>query len=93
MTNWASMKIKAKVYPNPFSSNLSVEVLTDLDRQVVFRLYNGAGNLIKMSYWKLVKGNNKILLDSLQNLAQGLYTVEIKNEDNEVLHKFELVKN
>ena len=46
-----------------------------------------------MSYWKLIKGSNKILLDSLQNLAQGLYVVEIKNEDNVVLHKFELLKN
>jgi hypothetical protein len=87
------MNIKAKAYPNPFSSALSVEVLTDLDGQVIFRLYNQAGNLIKMSYWKLVKGNNKILLDSLQNLAKGLYTIEIKNEDSQLLHKFELVKN
>jgi len=87
------MNIKAKAYPNPFSSALSVEVLTDLDGQVIFRLYNQAGNLIKMSYWKLMKGNNKILLDSLQNLAKGLYTIEIKNEDSQLLHKFELVKN
>ena len=87
------MNIKAKVYPNPFTSNLSVEVVSDNDAQVIFRLYNQLGHLIKMSYWKLIKGNNKIMLDSLQNLSMGLYTIELKDENNTVLHKFELLKN
>jgi hypothetical protein len=87
------MNIQAKVYPNPFSSSLSVEVSCDADAQVIFRLYNETGHLMKMSYWKLIKGNNKIMLESLHNLAMGLYTVEIKNENNQVLHKFELLKN
>ena len=87
------MNIKAKAYPNPFTSSLSVEVVSDMDTQVVFRLYNQIGNLIKMSYWKLIKGNNKIMLDSLQNLSMGMYTVELKDENNPVLHKFELLKN
>ena len=87
------MNIRAKAYPNPFSSSLSVEVDADIDCQVIFRLYNHVGNLIKMSYWKLIKGNNKIMMDSLQNLAMGLYTIEIKDENNLVLHKFELVKH
>ena len=87
------MNIIARAYPNPFSSSLSVEVNTDIDCQVNFRLYNHVGHLIKMSYWKLLKGNNKIMLDSLQNLAMGLYTIELKDENNQVLHKFELLKN
>ncbi len=87
------MNIQAKAYPNPFTSTLAVEVSTDNDGQVIFRLYNHVGNLIKMSYWKLIKGNNKIMFDSLQNLAMGLYTIEIKDENNRVLHKFELLKN
>ena len=87
------MTITARAYPNPFTSSLSVEVSCDVDSQVIFRLYNETGHLMKMSYWKLIKGNNKIMLDSLHNLAIGLYTVEIKSEDNQVLHKFELLKN
>lgn len=87
------MKIQAKAYPNPFYTNLSVEVISDAESQVIFRLYNQLGNLIKMSYWKLLKGNNKIMLDNLQNLAMGLYTIELKDENNDVLHKFELVKS
>jgi hypothetical protein len=88
-----NMNLKAKAYPNPFTSNLSVEVQADTDGQVIFRLYNHLGNLIKMSYWKLMKGSNKIMLDSLQNLAMGVYTIELKDENNQVLHKFELLKN
>jgi hypothetical protein len=87
------MKLQAKAYPNPFYANLSVEVISDAESQVIFRLYNQLGNLIKMSYWKLLKGNNKIMLDNLQNLAMGLYTIELKDENNHVLHKFELVKS
>jgi hypothetical protein len=87
------MNIKAKAYPNPFSTSLSVEVSTDIDTQVIFRLYNQVGNLIKMSYWKLIKGNNKIMFDSLQNLSMGQYIIEIKDQNNQVLHKFEMQKN
>jgi len=87
------MNIRAKAYPNPFSSSLSVEVDADTDGQVMFRIYNHVGNLIKMSHWKLIKGNNKIMMDSLQNLAMGLYTIEIKDENSQVLHKFELLKH
>ena len=88
-----NMKLQAKAYPNPFTSNLTVEVYADTDGQVNFRLYNHMGNLIKMSYWKLMKGNNKIMLDSLQNLAMGVYTIELKDENSQVLHKFELLKD
>jgi len=87
------MNIQAKAYPNPFSSNLAVEVVSDTEGQLIFRLYNQAGNLIKMSYWKLMAGNNKILLESLQNLSTGRYTIELKNENNQILYKFELIKH
>ena len=87
------MNIQAKAYPNPFSSNLAVEVVSDTEGQLIFRLYNQVGNLIKMSYWKLMAGNNKILLDSLQNLSAGRYTIELKNENNQILYKFELIKH
>ena len=86
------MNIQAKAYPNPFTSNLAVEVISDDEGQVIFRLFNQAGNLIKMSYWKLLNGNNKILLDSLHNLASGKYTIELKDGNNQLLYKFELVK-
>ena len=86
------MNITAKAYPNPFTSSLAVEVTSEAEEQVIFRLYNQDGHLIKMSYWKLLNGNNKILLDSLQNLAWGKYTVELKDGNNKLLYKFELMK-
>ncbi len=86
------MNIKAQAYPNPFTSNLSVEVLSENEDKVIFRLFTPDRSLLKMSYWKLLKGNNKIILDNLHNLASGIYTMELQNESNEILYKFELTK-
>ena len=86
------MNLKVRAYPNPFGSNISLEVICEQDEQVIFRLYNPAGKVIKMSYWKLVSGNNKIILDNLERLTPGHYLVEVKDQHESTLYSSQLLK-
>ena len=86
------MNLKVRAYPNPFGSSISLEVICEQDEQVIFRLYNPAGKVIKMSYWKLVKGMNKIILDNLERLTPGRYLVELKDQHEATLYSTDLLK-
>jgi hypothetical protein len=86
------MNLKARAYPNPFGSDISLEVICEQNEQVIFRLYNPSGKVIKMSYWKLVNGMNKIILDNLERLNVGCYVVELKDQNEGTLYSMELLK-
>jgi hypothetical protein len=86
------MNLKVRAYPNPFGSNISLEVVCEQNEQVIFRLYNPAGKVIKMSYWKLVNGMNKIILDNLERLTTGQYLIELKDQNEETLYSMEVIK-
>jgi hypothetical protein len=86
------MNLQVQAYPNPFASNISLEVVCVQDEQVIFRLYNPMGKVIKMSYWKLVNGMNKIILDNLDRLNPGTYTIELKDQNEGILYSTELLK-
>ena len=86
------MNIQAKAYPDPFTSRLGLDVFADAEEQIIFRMYKQNNNLINMSYWKLLKGNNKIIIDNVQNLSAGVYTLALQNHHNEILYEFKLTK-
>ena len=86
------MNIQAKAYPDPFTSRVGVDVIAEAEQQIIFRMYNQNNNLIKMSYWNLLKGSNKIIIDNVQNLSAGIYTLALQNVLNEVLYEFKLTK-
>jgi len=86
------MNLKVRAYPNPFTTSISLEVICEQDEQVIFRLYNPAGKVIKMSYWKLVSGMNKIILDNLDRLTPGHYLVELKDQHEATLYNTDLLK-
>ena len=86
------MNLIVKAYPNPFGSNISLEVVCEQNEQVIFRLYNPSGKVIKMSYWKLVNGMNKIILDGLERLTSGQYLIELKDQNEETVYHSELTK-
>lgn len=86
------MNLKVNAYPNPFGSNISLEVICEQNEQVIFRLYNPSGKVIKMSYWKLVNGMNKIILDNLDRLNAGTYLIELKDQNEGILYSTQLLK-
>ncbi|MDL2245107.1 T9SS type A sorting domain-containing protein [Parabacteroides sp. OttesenSCG-928-J18] len=81
------------VYPNPFSSRLTVEVDTPETNTITLSMYNLMGVLVYQSNHNAVPGLNHIQLDrsKLDSLIEGVYVLQVKT--GERIDSFKLIKN
>lgn len=76
------------VYPNPFTSNLKVELTSEKDANITLRIRNAAGQAIVDRNMLVQKGNNVIVLSSeLASLNAGMYLVEVVTEQGKQVQK------
>lgn len=76
------------VYPNPFSSSLKVELITEKDANITLRIRNAAGQTIVDRTMLVQKGSNVIVLSSeLASLNAGMYLVEVVTEQGKQVQK------
>ncbi len=75
------------VYPNPFTANLSINVTADVDAKATITIVDLYGKTVAEMIREVVKGDNLILVDTLQNLAPGVYFVKVNAGNNEIVTK------
>lgn len=76
------------VYPNPFSSDLKIELEAAKDAPVTLRISNAIGQAVVNRNTLLQKGNNVIVLSAeLSALKAGMYVIEIISEDGRQTQK------
>ncbi len=76
------------VYPNPFSSDLKIEMESAKDAAITVRISNALGQAVVSRNMLLQKGNNVIVLSAeLAALKAGMYVVEIIDEDGRQAQK------
>jgi hypothetical protein len=77
---------RVSVRPNPFSNTLTLEIASVLNLQVVVKLTNSTGTIVKLFGWYLLKGTNVTTLRDMNKLAAGSYTLTVMNNEGEVIH-------
>lgn len=76
------------VYPNPFSSNLKIQVSSEKETNISIHISNAAGQLVLNRPMLVQKGENIIVLSSeVQSLKPGLYIMEIISEEGKLTQK------
>lgn len=82
-----------EVFPNPFYSNLSVRfnIDTPTTSNIDVEVADLLGRTLYRASYPVVVGNNTVILDNLQHLSQGIYTLKILNE-YDVLYNNKIVK-
>lgn len=76
------------VYPNPFTSNLKLEISSDKETAVTIRINNVLGQPVINRNVILQKGMNVVVLSSeLQSLKPGMHLMEIISEDGTMTQK------
>lgn len=76
------------VYPNPFTSDLKVEVEAAQDAAVTIRISNAAGQTVFSRSSFVQKGNNVLVVASeLSALQKGMYFVELISENGKQTQK------
>ncbi len=76
------------VYPNPFTSNLKLELSSNKETEVIIRISDALGQLVINRSILLQRGANVVVLSSeIQNLKPGIHLLEIISEDGKLTQK------
>ena len=86
------MITKVTVRPNPFYTVLTLEVYCDSNKNIIVRMFNADGRIIKMFSWYLVKGTNVTAVNELGTLENGLFLLDIIDNEGSVLYSTRLTK-
>jgi hypothetical protein len=87
-----TMITKVVVRPNPFYTVLTLDVHCEQNRNIIVRMFNEDGRIVKMFSWYLVKGTNVTAINELGNLDNGLFLLDIIDNEGNVLYSNKLTK-
>jgi hypothetical protein len=82
-----TISLQCSVYPNPTSDNLTLQVLDADTKNMIYRLYNMDGRLLKVDP---LEGSTTSV--GLGSYTSGVYILVVL-ENNRELKKFKIVKN
>ena len=86
----AKVVAELKVYPNPFTSKITVEFILPSSANGTISLYNLQGQLIKDFYTGNIKGKEKNVLEvntAELNLTKGIYLLRLVTEKETLFQK------
>lgn len=78
--------------PNPFASNIVIEIVSKQPAFVIVRLYDRRGRFAKMGTWQLAPGRNVSILRDLESLERGNYILDAIDTAGNLLYKLTIVK-
>ena len=78
--------------PNPFTSNIIVEIVSDYATHAIVRLYDHYGRFIRIISWDMAKGRNITMFRDLDDLDDGTYVLDAVDAMGNTLYKVDLVK-
>jgi hypothetical protein len=78
--------------PNPFTSNVIVEIVSEHQAHVIVRMYDHYGRFIRIISWDMAKGRNITMFRDLDDLEDGTYILDAVDAAGNTLYKHELVK-
>jgi hypothetical protein len=79
------------VYPNPFVSNIKLNINSSRQTQGSVVVNNIAGQPVYIQSVSVLNGQNTIVLNNLSGLKPGIYIVNFITEDGKIAEK--IIKN
>lgn len=86
------MITKVSVRPNPFYTVLTMDVYCESNKNIIVRMFNADGRIVKMFSWYLVKGTNVTAINELGSLDNGHFILDIIDNEGNVLFSTRLTK-
>ncbi|MBK6991614.1 MAG: T9SS type A sorting domain-containing protein [Chitinophagaceae bacterium] len=75
------------VYPNPFKSDVKLQMTSAVETQATLRINNMAGQQQTVRLINIQPGENIIVIKDLDNLKPGMYLLEIITTDGKITQK------
>lgn len=92
LSNPTIMTTQISVFPNPFVSTLSLEMVVSTNESAIVRMTDEHNKIVKLLRWSLKRGTNKTTIEDLQSLPAGNYYIDIRNMEGENLFNTKLIK-
>ncbi len=77
--------MKVMVRPNPFSSSITFEVTSEQGKNVIVRIFNEDGRIVKLFSWFLLKGVNNTTVNDMDTLSSGDYELDMIDHEGKLL--------
>ena len=87
-----SQKPGVTIWPNPFTSSISVSITTTAETTIDISLIDVSGQTLRKSSQSVSRGITKITIDGLEQLPSGTYLVEINDKKSGVTYQ-KVIKN
>jgi hypothetical protein len=71
-----------QIYPNPFTSQLTIAYTATANEKITIRIYNANSQILIVKSSTANKGTTTFTLTEVANFTHGLYIVEISNGSN-----------
>ncbi len=78
LSNKAEGLGEVSAYPNPFRTELSVQISTEEDQLATLMLYSLDGRLVQQRTENVKQGSNVVTLSGLDQLANGMYVLNVQ---------------
>jgi len=79
------------VLANPFTTNITVDFLSNRSQVVNSRLVDNTGRQVNMQQINIAKGASRKFIET-GNLSRGLYILQVTDENGQVLYNGKLIK-
>jgi Secretion system C-terminal sorting domain len=79
------IKNALQVYPNPVTDKINLKITAAAAVNSTIKIFNNTGGVVYEKNKKLVKGENIIVISRPDDLARGLYFLQV-NTNNEILN-------
>jgi hypothetical protein len=81
-----------KAWPNPFTEKIVIAITCDKVTTVQVKITDNAGRVVLMNSYAAVRGSNQFNLGALQQLAKGVYNIEISDREGNSRMTEKLIK-
>jgi uncharacterized delta-60 repeat protein len=75
------------LYPNPVINEVNLAITVNRPEKVQVRITDNRGSVVKQQQWSAAAGSTSLSID-VQNLAKGMYYLEIKGESINYIKQF-----
>ena len=86
------MILKVSIKPNPFTTTLTLEASSDRNKQIIVKMIDPAGRIIKMFGWFLIEGTNVTTMPGFKKIPAGEYSIDLFDQEGVRLHSSTISK-
>ncbi|MGB3180045.1 MAG: S8 family serine peptidase [Cyclobacteriaceae bacterium] len=79
-----------EIFPNPFEGELSLNIVSDADRNLPVKMFDMKGTLVLETEFKLITGQQSYSIEA-DNLPGGMYLLRL-GQENDIIEQVKVVK-